>query len=131
MTRRALILTLLTPVGAACAAKRRTPQRPDRYVQRGLASWYGHGDGYDGRRTASGERFDKHKLTAAHATLPFGTRIRVTHLRNRRSVDVKINDRFVIGKPTSSRILDLSYGAAKRLRMVDEGVAQIEFTVLA
>lgn len=124
-----MIFALLAPVGAACAVKRRAPHRTARFVERGLASWYGHGDRFDGQRTASGQRFDKNKLTAAHPALPFGTRVRVTHLRNGRQVDVMINDRFPKRKATSGRVIDLSYGAAKRLRMVDEGVAQVELAV--
>ena len=98
-------------------------------MQRGLASWYGHGDGYDGRLTASGTRFDKNKLTAAHYDLPFGTRIRVRNLKNNRHVDLTITDRFPIETLRKGRILDVSYGAARKLRMVEEGVVPIELTL--
>lgn len=130
MNRRALILGLLSTVIAACAPRRRPSSQPSRKVLRGLASWYGHGDGYDGRITASGRRFDKNKLLAAHYDLPFGTRVRVRHLGNGRRVDVAIVDRLPIQKVQMGRIIDLSYAAAQRLRMVDEGVARVELVVL-
>jgi rare lipoprotein A len=91
----------------------------------GAASWYG--PGFHGRSTASGERFDMNKLTAAHRSLPFGTRMRVTNTRNGRSVHVRINDR---GPFIGKRVLDLSHGAAKAIGMVDEGVASVKMEVL-
>ncbi len=86
-----------------------------------VASWYGHK--YHGRQTASGAVFDMYAMTAAHKTLPFGTRLRVTHPRNRRSVVVEVNDR---GPFIKGRDLDLSMGAAQALAMVDEGVARVQ-----
>jgi rare lipoprotein A len=129
MTRRALILGVLAPASAACAVKGRRSGLPGSHVQRGLASWYGHDDGYDGRITASGERFDKNGLTAAHFNLPFGTRVRVRNLRNDRHVDLTITDRFPVATLNKGRILDVSYGAARKLRMVDEGVVPVELIV--
>lgn len=85
------------------------------------ASWYG--DKYHGRRTANGEVYDMNGLSAAHRELPFGTRLRVTHLRSRRSVEVVVNDR---GPFIRGRDLDLSLGAARALGMVDEGVAKVK-----
>lgn len=82
----------------------------------GGASHYGIGDGYHGRITASGERFNTYALTAAHRTLPLGTRLRVTH--NNRSVVVRINDR---GPYVWGRELDLSYAAFKTLASPDKG----------
>lgn len=99
-------------------------------VQEGLASWYGHGDGYHGKITASGERFDKNKLTAAHYSLPFGTRVRVTNQKNGRSVVVKINDRYPISTLRKGRIIDLSYRAAQELGMVRDGVVPVRLEVL-
>jgi rare lipoprotein A len=93
-------------------------QRPG--VQRGLATFYG-GE-HQGGPTASGERFDKRRLTAAHRTLPFGTRVRVTNTRNGRSVEVRINDRGPYGH---GRIIDLSEAAARRLDMIDAGVVPV------
>jgi rare lipoprotein A len=129
MTRRVFILTVVAPVVAACAVKSRRSSVRGGYVQRGLASWYGQGDGYDGRLTASGRRFDKNGMTAAHFDLPFGTRIRVRNLKNDRQVDLVVTDRFPSETLKKGRILDVSYGAAKKLRMVDEGVVPVELTV--
>lgn len=102
----------------------------DRGAQRGLASWYGLGDGYHGKRTASGERFDRSHLTAAHYDLPFGTRVKVTNLRNGRHVVVRINDRFPIETLQKGKIVDLSYRAAQLLDMVRDGVVPVLLEVL-
>jgi rare lipoprotein A len=88
----------------------------------GMASFY-----WQGQRTATGERFNPEGMTAAHRTLPFGTRVRVTHLGNGRSVDVRINDR---GPFIGGRIIDLSRGAAGVLGMQNQGVARVKMTVL-
>jgi peptidoglycan lytic transglycosylase len=94
------------------------------YLERGQASWYG--PGFAGKPTASGERFVPCKRTAAHRTLPFGTRVRVTNLQNGRSVVVKINDR---GPFIQGRIIDLSRGAARAIGMIDAGVVEVEIVV--
>jgi len=91
----------------------------------GHASWYGAF--HHGRRTASGERFNMHARTAAHRTLPLGTRLRVTNLANGKSVDVRINDR---GPAIRSRIIDVSHGVAVALDAVATGVFPVELTVL-
>ncbi|MEF2074032.1 septal ring lytic transglycosylase RlpA family protein [Consotaella aegiceratis] len=91
----------------------------------GKASWYG--PGFHGRQTANGERFDMNKLTAAHKTLPFGTKVRVTNKANGKSVVVRINDR---GPYAHGRIIDLSRGAAKAVGMIGRGVAQVTLEVL-
>ena len=88
----------------------------------GMASFYGHNDGYNGGRTASGERYDRNSLTAAHRTLPFGTHVRVTNLRNGRSVVVRINNR---GPFIRGRIIDVSVAAARELGFVQRGVTQV------
>lgn len=93
-------------------------------VEDGLASWYG--PGFEGRPTASGERFDPDELTAAHRTLPFGTRVRVRNLENGREVIVRINDR---GPGPRARIIDVSRAAAERLRMIDAGVVRVRVFV--
>lgn len=93
--------------------------------QVGLASYYAHK--FHGRPTASGEIFNMYGLTAAHRELPLGTVIHVTHLGNGRSVKVKVNDR---GPFVEGRILDLSLGAARRLDMVEEGVARVKFRII-
>lgn len=90
------------------------PQKSQREVGRGLASWYG--PGFHGRPTASGEKFDMHQLTAAHRTLPFGTIVRVQSLVNGRTVDVRINDR---GPHIGRRVIDLSRAAAQSLGLID------------
>ena len=89
----------------------------------GMASWYG--PGFAGRLTASGEVFDPNELTAAHKTLPFGTRLRVTHLRSGRSVVVRINDR---GPFVGDRIIDLSRAAAEAIGLVGSGVGRVRLT---
>lgn len=94
-----------------------------RVIAVGKASWYGAF--HHGRRTASGERFDMHALTAAHRTLPLGTRLRVTNLTNGRSVDVRVNDR---GPTIPSRIIDVSRGVAVALDAVAAGVFPVELT---
>jgi rare lipoprotein A len=90
----------------------------------GMASYYGN---ESGSRTATGERFNPYALTAAHRTLPFGTRIRVTNLWNGRSVILRINDR---GPFIRGRIVDVSYGAARQLGMIGSGVASVKIEVL-
>lgn len=94
-------------------------------VRRGTASWYG--PGFHGRRTANGERYNQNGLTAAHRSLPFGTRVRVTNLRNNRSVVVRINDR---GPFVGGRIIDLSAGAAKQIGVYHSGLAPVKLEIL-
>ena len=89
---------------------------------RGQASYYSHAG-----RTASGEAFQPNGLTAAHRTLPFGTRVRVTEVHNRRSVVVRINDRSPFKR---GRIIDVSHGAAKALGITGRGLAMVELEVL-
>jgi rare lipoprotein A len=98
---------------------------PQVSAETGVASYYAHQ--HDGQRTASGERFDMHALTAAHRTLPFGTRVRVTNLGNGRSVEVRINDR---GPFIKARVLDVSYAAAQELRMIRSGTARVRLDVV-
>ncbi|NUJ60589.1 septal ring lytic transglycosylase RlpA family protein [Halomonas taeanensis] len=90
-----------------------------------MASYYA--DRYHGRTTASGERFDQQALTAAHRTLAFGTRVRVTRLDNGREVTVRINDR---GPFVRGRIIDLSKRAARQLGMVRDGTVKVRLSVL-
>ena len=93
--------------------------------QRGRISLYG--DGFAGKKTASGETFDPTALTMAHRTLPFGTRVRVTNLENQRTVEVVVNDR---GPFVRGRIADLSEAAARRVGMVADGVVDALLEVL-
>ena len=88
------------------------------FAQCGIASHYGIGDGFHGRKTASGERFNAHGYTAAHRTLAFGTVLHVTNPRTGRSVSVRINDR---GPFIRGRILDLSSGAARSIGLGGTG----------
>ena len=90
--------------------------------QTGVASYY-----WQPQALASGGRFDPNAMTTAHKTLPFGTRVRVKHLSNGRSVDVRINDR---GPYVAGRIIDLSKAAAGRIGMTGQGVARVSMTVL-
>ena len=96
------------------------PVAPDRPIDQGLASWYG--PKFHGRRTASGERYDMHALTAAHKTLPFGTKVRVRSVHTGKEVVVRINDR---GPYKHSRIIDLSLGAITALGARHRGVTEV------
>jgi len=96
-------------------------------ILHGLASWYG--GVFNGRKTASGERFDMYGLTACHATLPFGSIVRVINRRNKRSVVVRITDRGDL--IDEGRIIDLSYGAAEKLAMTNSGLAKVDLQVIS
>lgn len=115
---RPLLLIALLGLLAGCAGQ--PAGNFGGYENEGLASWYGAK--HQGKRTASGERFDRHALTAAHRTLPFGTRVQVTNLNNHKSVVVRINDR---GPHVRARLIDLSQQAAERLDMLRAGVAPV------
>ncbi len=91
-----------------------------KFKQTGIASWYGHQ--FNGRKTATGERFDMNAMTAAHRSLPLSCFIRVTNKDNGKSVIVKVNDR---GPYSGNRILDLSYAAAEKLGMVNKGMGNV------
>jgi rare lipoprotein A len=91
----------------------------------GRASWYG--PKFHGRTTANGEIFDSNALTAAHPSLPFGTKVRVTNLYNGRSVIVRINDR---GPFVKGRIIDVSAAAARVLNMINSGTASVQLDIL-
>lgn len=101
------------------------PGYPIGYVERGMASWYG--PGFHGNKTANGERYDMHKLTAAHRTLPLGSIAIVRSSSTGREVTVRINDRGPFAK---GRVLDLSYAGAQRLGMVGSGTEQIVLRVI-
>lgn len=106
-------------------AEAETVGRPSGEVQRGKAAWYG--GRFHGRKTASGERFDKTKLTAAHRKLPFGTLVRVVNELNGAEVTVRINDRGPYG---TGRIIDVSEAAAKQLDMLEQGVVPVTVEVV-
>ena len=99
---------------------RHTPATPT--ASQGVASFY-----TEGQQTASGEKFDTHDLTAAHPTLPFGTRLRVTNVATGRSVTVRVNDR---GPYVPGRVVDVSYSAADALGMVGSGIAKVKLDVV-
>ena len=98
---------------------------PRSHYQSGMASYYA--DKFNGRRTANGERFDNTAMTAAHPSLPFGTLIEVTNMRNGKKVVVRVNDR---GPYTHARVLDLSRNAARQLGMHNTGTAKVKVAVL-
>ncbi|MBJ7486665.1 septal ring lytic transglycosylase RlpA family protein, partial [Brevundimonas sp.] len=101
------------------------PEEQPAYDQVGLASWYG--DQFNGRPTATGERFDMHGLTAAHKTLPLPGLVEVTNLANGRRVVLRVNDR---GPFVDDRIIDLSRGAAEALDMLSRGVGEVRVRYL-
>lgn len=102
-----------------------SPVAPARQMLASKASWYG--PGFYGRRTANGEIYTGKSLTAAHKTLPFGTRVKVTNLRNGRSVVVRVNDD---GPHIPGRVIDLSHAAASRIGLIQMGVAPVKLEVL-
>jgi rare lipoprotein A len=108
---------------AACSGNRKSSTVPSVGLpfERGIASWYG--PKFHGRRTANGERYDMNDRTAAHPSLPFGTRLGVRNTRTGREVMVRVNDR---GPFSKSRIIDLSYSAAKEIGVVGPGTASVE-----
>jgi len=124
---RFLCLFVSISLVGACVGRKAPTTEPavKRPTQTGLASWYG--SAFHGKRTASGERFDMHALTAAHRTLAFGSIVRVTELESGRSVEVRINDR---GPFRDGRIIDLSYAAAKKLGMLRRGATRVEIAVI-
>ncbi len=119
-----LVLACAVLVGACHASQVEEPhtQHPGQ-IYHGYATFYN-----ESQMTASGERYNKHALTAAHRFLRMGTMVRVTNEKNGRSVVVRINDRGPFGK--RSRIIDLSEAAAKQLHMIDDGVVPVTLEVL-
>ncbi len=124
-----LLISIILIIGCATVPRYKTgtvvKPSPKRFVQYGYASYYGKA--YHNKRTASGEIFDMNKLTAAHRSLPFFTKVKVTNLENGKSVIVYINDR---GPFVKNRIIDLSYAAAKKLDMLAEGVVKVKIEVV-
>jgi rare lipoprotein A len=121
---RLLIATLPLLLTVGCSLNRRPNASAPGYgkpLESGVASWYG--PGFHGHRTASGEKYNMYDLTAAHPTLPFGTRLAVRNVRTGKMVVVRVNDR---GPFTKSRILDLSYAAAKEVGVFGPGTARVE-----
>jgi rare lipoprotein A len=100
-------------------------QQDTAIIQYGVASYYA--DKFEGRKTANGDIFSQHKMTAAHNTLPLGTIIEVTNLRNDRTVYVKINDRL---HHRNKRLVDLSKAAAKKLHFINAGITRVRIRVV-
>ena len=122
--KRLLGACALLSLLAGCASQSGTVD-PHGYDQTGVASYYGAR--HHGKRTASGERFDQHGLTAAHRQLPFGTRVKITNLGNNNSVVVRINDR---GPYSRGRLIDVSREAAEQLGMLRSGTARVRVQAL-
>ena len=122
-----LVLCFLLSVSCSSPAPKPTyfPGYPIGYVERGMASWYG--PGFHGNKTANGERYDMHKLTAAHRTLPLGSVAVIRSTSTGRQVTVRINDRGPFAK---GRVLDLSLAGAQALGMIGLGTDQIELRVV-
>ena len=121
-------LALLT-AGCAKIPKVKAAPQPALEVREGLASYYGQR--FHGKRTASGARFDMHEMVAAHPSYPFETIVRVTNLRNARSVQVRILDRGPSpGARADGVLIDLSYGAARALGFVEDGRTRVRLEVL-
>ncbi|WP_222597490.1 septal ring lytic transglycosylase RlpA family protein [Edaphobacter albus] len=134
--RGLVIVTLLSALGITASASdpsvpvKDTVKGPEQqqgkgrhWFQVGVASWYGHY--FQGKKTANGESYDMNGLTCAHRSLPLGSWIRVTNLKNRKSVFVRVNDR---GPVPENRIVDLSYGAAKAVGI--SGIAKVKLETL-
>jgi rare lipoprotein A len=120
------VLAVLAAASACAGAQRGPPpEAPAPRGEVGLATFYG--SAHHGRRTASGERFDMRAMTCAHRTLPFGTRVRVVDLETGRSVVVRVNDRGPYGE---DRVVDLSLAAARKLGIVERGVARVRLEEL-
>lgn len=121
---------LITACSSAPRFSKDTGESSIRYrskntVITGTASYYA--DEFHGRKTANGEIYDMHKLTAAHINLPFGTILKVTNLENDRTVNVRINDRMPGYK---NRVIDLSFGAAKQLDMIKDGIVEVKIEIV-
>ena len=107
--------------GKQTSQEKRTPAAKPNRKEVGEASWYG--PGFHGKETANGETFNQNKMTAAHPSLPLGTKAEVTNLENGKKVEVRINDR---GPYAEGRVIDVSRGAAKRLGMEEEGTTKVK-----
>jgi len=120
MTRPSSPLAITAVVLGCALGPASAPAEETQPIQTGAASWYG--PGFHGKRTANGERFNTHALTAAHKTLPFGTQLRVTNERTGRSVVVRINDR---GPYAHGRVIDLSKAAADAVGILGVGTVTL------
>ena len=119
-----------SPTPAFLAAKTSAPETESKkhlQIIRGLASWYG--GVFNGRKTASGEKYNMDELTACQPSLPFGSMVRVVNRSNKRSVVVRINDRGDL--IDEGRVIDLSFAAAEKLAMTETGLAKVDVEVLS
>ena len=123
-TLLAAVFSLTLTFGDIQTASAASSSAKANFRQVGTASWYG--PGFHGRKTASGERFDQNKLTAAHRSLPLDTVVKVTNLDNGKAVKVSINDR---GPYVGKRVIDLSHAAARKLDMTEDGTARVRIEV--
>src|SRR5215212_5451100 len=123
MTRPSRLLAITAAVLGCGPGATSVAAEDAKPLQKGAASWYG--PGFHGKRTANGEKFNTHALTAAHKTLPFGTEVRVTNERTGKSVVVRINDR---GPYAHGRVIDLSKAAAEAVGI--EGVSKVTLAKL-
>lgn len=112
--------------GPAASREKKPGKSVAKHRLRGYALWYG-GPRFNGRTTAGNQVFDENAMTAAHRTLPFGTKVRVTNLRNSKSIDVTINDRMARRRTV---IIDVSRGAAERLDMLTSGRVPVRLQIL-
>jgi rare lipoprotein A len=112
----------ISPVRSKTQARKANKQKP---FQEGTASWYGQT--FEGKPTASGEPYEMYDMTAAHLTLPLGSYVKVTNLRNGRSVVVRVNDR---GPIVPGRIIDVSYGAAQALQFRQKGLQRVRLDLV-
>jgi peptidoglycan lytic transglycosylase len=121
-----VVVLATTAAGCGLFGRASAPLPPERgATEVGVASWYG--PGFHGKATTSGEIYDQRDLTAAHPSLPLGTRVAVTNLDNGKQVEVRVNDRGPFAK---SRVIDLSYAAARTLDMIGPGTARVRIEVL-
>ena len=121
--KKSIFLFISIAILSSCA---RIAYFPSGSAQTGLASWYG--DDFHGKKTSCKEIYDMYALTAAHKSLPFQSYVKVTNLNNGEDVTVRINDR---GPFIEGRIIDMSYAAANRLKMVEDGVVPVRVEVLS
>ena len=124
-TLKVVVLIFLFFISSCAVTRERIETPYPAYREKGIASWYGKD--FNGRPTSSGEIYDMYGLTAAHRTLPLQTNVRVTNIENGKSVDVRINDR---GPFINGRIIDLSYGAAKVIDMVEAGITTVRLEMI-
>jgi len=134
LTSAALAITAIVVTGCGGAAPRfttgedipvATTSKAQMHQLAGIASYYS--DEFHGRKTSNGETFDMHELTAAHRTLPFNTKVKVTNLENGKSIVVRINDR---GPFKDNRVIDVSLEGAKQIGLIANGTASVRLEIL-